>query len=181
MDIYCEHMVKKKIGAKEIVLAVLLGAAALILTGFIVLAFLMGESFYGTNLLMIVGIWWGYIWFIRGFFVEYEYTLTNNELDIDVIKGKSRRKRITTINLKQIEYFGLRENPRVSEHMKNAGSISKEYYFTSDRKSQGICVTDVISKKDGSKVRVNIEPSMEMFRNMRLVNPSAVILEENMQ
>ena len=41
----------------------------------------------------------------RGMSVEYEYAITNTELDIDMIRGKSRRKHITTINLKLSAFF----------------------------------------------------------------------------
>ncbi len=177
MDIYYEYMIKKKIGAREIIGAALLALLALMLTGAIVLSFLAGINLYGFGLLFIVGIWWGYIWLVKGLCAEYEYTITNHELDIDVIKGKSRRKRITTINLKKIEFFGKRSNPRLEEFLRT--KPAREYYFVGSKSSENIYVTDVISRKDGSTVRVNIEPNDELLENIRRANPSAVILEEN--
>lgn len=41
--------------------------------------------------------------FSRNVFVEYEYELTNNELDIVKIMNKKNRKIISTINILQIE------------------------------------------------------------------------------
>lgn len=177
MDIYYEYMIKKKLGTREIVTAVLLAFLALALTGGVVLLFFMGITFLGANLLFLFGVWWGYVWLIKGLFDEYEYTITNHELDIDVIKGKSRRKRITTINLKKIEFFGNRNNPKIQEFLKV--KPAKEYYFVSSKNSENIYVTDVISRKDGSTVRVNIEPNDELLKNIGLANPSAVILEES--
>lgn len=41
--------------------------------------------------------------FLRNVFVEYEYELTNNELDIVKIMNKKNRKIISTINILEIE------------------------------------------------------------------------------
>ncbi len=179
MDVFCEYLIKKKMEAKDFVLIVLLGILAIGITGFILLAFLMfGQTFMGLNLLMVVGVWWFYIKFAAGLSVEYEFTLTNHELDIDRIKAKSRRAHISTVNLKKIEYFGKRTNPKVAECMKHSGQISREYYYVSSKKAENIYVTDVISKKDGSKIRINLELSDNMVKNIRLANPAAVFLEE---
>ncbi len=178
MDIYYEYMLKKKIGAKEMILSFLLAGVAIFLCAVVILLAFAIPNVMAFGLLAIFGIWWGYVWLIKGFLAEYEYTLTNHELDIDVIKGKSRRKRITTINLKKIEFFGNRNNPEIQKRLA-AAKPRKEYYFVSGKKDEEIYVTDVTSRFDGSLVRVNIAPDREMLKNMRLANPGAIMIEEN--
>jgi hypothetical protein len=39
-------------------------------------------------------------------FVEYEYIITNADLDIDKITNQSKRKRLCTINLRQVTECG---------------------------------------------------------------------------
>ena len=108
--------------------------------------------------------------------MEYEYTITNHELDIDTIKGKDRRKHITTINLKNISYFGNKDNEKTKEAMKSSGQPAKEYYYVSSKESKNIYVTDVISRKDSSRIRVYIEPDDELKEYIRLANPKAFII-----
>ena len=178
MDICYEYMVRKKNTPLDIIKIVLALSVATVLTSAIILLFFMGENLLGFNLLIILFLWWGAIWVIKSTRVEYEYTITNHEMDIDVIRGKSRRKRMTTIDLKKIEYFGNINDEKTKENMKNAGSISKEYYFVGDRESENIYVTDVISRKDATKVRVYIEPNEKLLEYIRIANPKAVSVPE---
>ncbi len=103
MDIYCEQLVTKKrsSGDKAKVVLTLLGSvvvgAALILfalfSGFLVL--IIGG-------LVVVGLG---AWLAAGFGVEYEYIVTNNEMDIDKIIGKRKRKRMITVDLTKTSEF----------------------------------------------------------------------------
>ena len=174
MDICYEYMVKKKITVLDWLKVAAAGILALVLTAVIVVLFFMGINLLGLNLLIILGLWWGFAWIVRGLRLEYEYTVTNHELDIDVIKGKSRRKHITTINLKNIDFFGNKNDPMMADNLKN--SVAKEYYLLGDRSAHNIYVTDVISKKDNRKVRVYIQPNEELLECIRLANPKAFVV-----
>ncbi len=176
MDICYEYMVRKKNSAADLIKIILVLFLATVLTAGIVLLFFMGQNLLGFNLLIILFLWWGAVLVIKSTRVEYEYTITNHELDIDVIRAKSRRKHMTTIDLKKIEYFGNVADERTKESMINSEKISKEYYFVSDKLSPDIYVTDVISKKDSSRVRVYIEPNDKLLEYIRLANPKAVYL-----
>ena len=57
--------------------------------------------------------------------------------------------------------------------MKDSGTPAKEYYFIKDKTSENIFVTDVISKNNGSKIRVYIEPDKKLSEYIRLANPKA--------
>ena len=100
MDIYHEHLIKMKKDTKSFVMLVLIWVvmlaicfAAVMFVGLInpLCLILIGFSIYGAVQLtkMLDG--------------EYEYILTNGEIDIDVIIGKSKRNRIITFNCADIE------------------------------------------------------------------------------
>lgn len=173
MDICYEYMIKKKKAAWDYIKVIGGGILAVILTVLLILLFFAGLDVFGLNFLLIFLTWWGFVILLKNFNVEYEYTITNHELDIDMIKGKNKRKHITTINLKRCDYFGNKNDPAVIEAMKASGKPAKEYYFVADKASENIFVTDVISRKDNSKIRVYTEPNKELAEYIRLANPKA--------
>jgi hypothetical protein len=103
MEVFIEHLVKKQSTAKDALLRVLIVVAAVILAivGFLVIAGIQVISF--LSLFVAVGVIYGAWILLKQFNVEYEYILTNADLDVDKIVSQSRRKRLTTVNLKNIE------------------------------------------------------------------------------
>jgi uncharacterized membrane protein len=102
MDIFHEQIVKKpnsglRIAAKAGIMAgfLLLAAAALVL--------LFG--FFPMNTLLVaLFVYLG--WYLStGLSVEYEYILTNNDLDIDKIIAKRKRKRLISIKMPTLTEF----------------------------------------------------------------------------
>ena len=61
---------------------------------------------YGFGFLIIVAVIYGAIFLMKKTNIEYEYILTNSILDIDAIYSKSSRKRMESIDFKNIEAFG---------------------------------------------------------------------------
>ncbi len=171
MDIFYEQMIKPKKSGMDY-LKVILGA----ILGLGLTVLCLGIDLLGLNLLAIFLIWWGYVKLIKGINVEYEYSITNHEFDIDVIRGKSTRKHITTINLNNCRYFGNINHPDTISEMKNQ-TPDKTYYFVADKNSPNLFATDVLSRKDNSKIRVIIEPDKQMAEYIRLANPKAFIGE----
>lgn len=103
MDNYSEQLVAKVRTTSDtvkVVLTILLssliaGAAVFfaLATGFLLLIFLgLAAFFYG-------------FWLVSGMGVEYEYIITNTEMDIDKIIGKRKRKRMISIDLTRTEDF----------------------------------------------------------------------------
>ncbi len=104
MDNYCEQLVeKKKTGADiaktaALLLVTLLGAAACFVLGIL---FGISLLFFAAIGLIALGIW-----LMSGMSVEYEYIVTNNEMDIDKIIGRRKRKRMITIDLARTDDMG---------------------------------------------------------------------------
>ena len=85
MDSYCEYIVKKRNGGKELGLRALIIVAAIALfIVFMMLGFVMPNFSMITILLAAGSLYGGYI-LITNMSVEYEYIVTNGEMDIDKI------------------------------------------------------------------------------------------------
>lgn len=103
MDIFIEYLIKQKRSSKTKALMVLTISGAVILE--IVAAFflLMAPKLSFFIFLLMVGVIYG-AWYVMKYFnVEYEYIVTNGEMDVDKIIAQSKRKRVTTVNFKSME------------------------------------------------------------------------------
>ena len=98
MDSYCEYIVKKKNGGKELAIQALIVVAALaVFALFMVLGAVIPNFSMITTLLAFGALYGGYR-LITNMNVEYEYIVTNGEMDIDKIIAKRSRKRLLTVN-----------------------------------------------------------------------------------
>lgn len=104
MDNFCEQLVEKRKSSADIVKMVLVSLALILGAS----AFMFIAIFFGVMLMVLfsVGLLALGVWLVSGMNVEYEYIVTNNELDIDKIIGRRKRKRMITIDLSKAEDFG---------------------------------------------------------------------------
>jgi hypothetical protein len=56
--------------------------------------------------LVAVGAIYGAYFLVSSMSVEYEYSVTNGDLDIDQITAQRRRKRLVSVSCKEVEAFG---------------------------------------------------------------------------
>ncbi len=106
MDVFVEYLVKKKNGGKELLLQILTVIGALLVFA---LMMVLGGIFpvvsMVTTLLAFGALYGGYL-LIISMNVEYEYIVTNGEMDVDKIIARRRRKRLITANARTFEKFG---------------------------------------------------------------------------
>ena len=57
--------------------------------------------------------------------IEYEYTLTDKEIDIDVIYAKQSRKHLVTLDLEKMEIMAPVESPRLHGYKSRAAKIKE--------------------------------------------------------
>lgn len=120
MTEFIEYMVERKKTALDIIMAFLIFAL-----GIIIVFFLMGLPINGTlSALLIIGVVYVLYKFVAKINTEYEYIITNNEMDIDRIINKRTRKRIDTVNLRRVSEFGFCVNGKENRYL-NDGSIQK--------------------------------------------------------
>lgn len=115
-EVFKEYLIKQKKSPKDMIMQVGLVVGAIILS---ILAFVIGGDFIGP--LVIVGIVFGTGFLFNKFSREYEYILTNNELDIDVIFNRASRKRVITINMKKIDMMASIKDEKHATELNKAG------------------------------------------------------------
>lgn len=169
MDIFCEFIVKKKFGFIDILKIIALVALAVILA---YLVLLFGTFFLGLGVglvLAFVVLYFAYK-FSKDIFVEYEYALTNNELDVDKILGKSRRKHVITVDFKNVEICAsINDDRYISEY--NNASVTKTLDVTGKSDNE---IYYIDFKTDKGRTRVLFQPTDKMKEGLKLVNPRTI-------
>ena len=149
MDTFNEQIVKIKHGAQNIFLKVLLWVAALFLSG---LTFLFINYLNTIAIIIVGGLFFGAYKLSSRLNVEYEYILTNGELDVDKIVAQSTRRRMVTLKCGDIEKVG-----KYSAGLKPHGKFlmcanpteNAFYILARDVKNEAVCL--VIEPNDKMK------------------------------
>lgn len=98
-NIYFDEIHKKIITPKTVLCNIGLVFAAFILS-FIFILF--SNFLMSFTLLLIFGAFFGAFYLIKTSSKEFEYIYTDGEIDVDMISGRTRRKRIVTIKAEQL-------------------------------------------------------------------------------
>ncbi len=142
MDVFKEFIVKKDIGTRErlSIMFIMIGAVAL---GFSFIGLLFGTPLRSISVLLALGCGFGGWKLITKFFIEYEYILTNKDLDIDKITNQSTRKRLCTIDMTKVSEYGkITEELSISEDETVVQAVANnaelvDYYLRFDHKDHG--------------------------------------------
>ena len=104
MDTYSEQLVTKPSSNADRAKKILISVAAILLAS--ILMWLSIRFCAYSLILLVFGILGGAAYIVSNMDVEYEYIITNNEMDIDKIIGRRKRKRMITLSLENTEAFG---------------------------------------------------------------------------
>ncbi len=144
MDVFVEQIVAKKKGAKEIAIILLILLALAVVAA---LCFLFFGLLYMFAPLLLVGAGYGAWWLITNQNIEFEYCVTNGDIDIDQITARRKRKRIVSVRGSKIEAAGKYvpaqwENRKIDCFVMAAPSLNEDglYYFTYHSKKRGFTV-----------------------------------------
>lgn len=162
MDTYIEYLVKRKKTAADVIMAVMMVLIGLGLVYFATYLFIWPT----LMLLLVAAIIYLTYKFVMKINTEYEYTVTNCEMDIDRIINKRTRKHIETVNLRLIDDFGLCGSPREERYLSDkqykkiiaSASVREGYAF-------------IAYTKDDKKKVLFFTPSDEISEYIRKVNP----------
>ena len=90
-DSFHEMIVKARITSND-----RLKMAGLVLLGLVLLflVILFGGYLGSLSILVLAALGYGLFYLLRGFAREYEYTITNGDLDIDLIIAQRKRRRV---------------------------------------------------------------------------------------
>ncbi len=98
-DIFNEQLVKRNQNSKDQVKKGLIIAGGVVVV--VVGAMIPFLSFIMLPIALVVA--WLVLFLLKRFNLEYEYIFTSGELDIDKIINRNKRKRVLSINVKDIE------------------------------------------------------------------------------
>lgn len=172
MDYFKEYMVKHRYSAKEyaIIAGVIIAAVLILILASPLLA---NPGLSGFYFVLVAGVIYGASVVIKRTNIEYEYILTNNELDVDRISAKSIRKRITTINFASIDICAAADDADHKREFENTSSITKTFDCTGDGK-YGVYFID-FTDENGRK-RLLFQPPVSMLENAKRYNPSKIFI-----
>lgn len=106
MDIFVEQIVKKAPNGKDTAKKAFLVLGMCLLAAVLAFVMMFMPTFSGVALLLLFGVFYGGYYLITGLDVEYEYIVTNGEIDIDKIVAKRKRSRLITGKASSFEAFG---------------------------------------------------------------------------
>ncbi len=164
---YKEYMVKRKKGVKELLLSILIYIAALILS---LLVIMYLPQMGGLGLLIVVGCFYGGYKLAASFNREFEYIVTEDSVDVDVIYNASRRKRLISFSIKNAEIIAPIEN---DEYKYFLNRDYKEIDATTHRKDAKVYFAAVEKK---GKFLVKLELPEEALLHLRKFAPSKVVI-----
>ncbi len=165
-DTFLEKIVKKRRTGKDF-----LKIFGIIFAGVILLFLFMAFSQIIGFLMpiLIVAIVYGLYFFISNTNREYEYIVTNGEIDIDVIIARRRRKRVFNGRVRDFEIMAKTDSDDFREAQK--GNYALADYSSSPVASDSWFF---LTEYKGQRTMVIFQPDDRMLASMKKFNPSKV-------
>ena len=154
-DVLYEHIVARKSGPLDLIKKISL------ISSMIILLFVSYAIFHSFGVLFTIII--GFLMYTFVFTridKEYEYTLLNRDMDIDVIYSRQKRKKILSFDFQKAEIIAPRNSPRL-----NSINIEKTYDFSSNDPNEKAFA--IIINIDRKRTCVIIEPDQGMINHIR--------------
>lgn len=142
---------------------------------FVLMGIMISQAFMLAGFLLVL------LYFVFDVFSnkEYEYTLEDNKLEIDVIYGKRYRKNAHVIDLQEMEVTAPNWHESVAKYKKNGGTEKlPKYDYTSYEEDTPYYTMIVI--EDRQKIKLLLDLSDEMLQTMKRSYPSKVFLHKIM-
>lgn len=93
---------------------------------------------------------------------EYEYTITNGELDFARVLGNSKRKALGTMNIKNVEALGYVSSRNFNRYASMPGIVKSNWFL-----NRGANLFYFYYNKDGKKRLIVIEPSEQLAQMIK--------------
>lgn len=179
-DTIIEILVKKTLTTKEKVcrvLYVILAIMAILLVNTIPLMFGIGYLFILTGALTC-GIGYLCYYFITNLKVEYEYSVVNENVSVDIIRNKSRRTPLFSGSIRDFEMIA-----KVNDDRHPLSEFDKKDVL------RGVCVSGdhpenewyIFTRWEKQKVLLLIEPDERMLKAFYRYNPRNTMYRPGMK
>ena len=163
MDVFIEKIVSRKKNMKDRGIVFLIGFIAFILV-LVVFTFIPA-----LGLMLTAALLYGAYLLMSSLNVEFEYAVTNGDIDIDKIIAQRKRKRVFSGSAKDFEIVAKVNSEHYSNEIKNikniimcAASMNEEdLYF-------------LVGQYGGKKVAVFFQPDERMLNSFKIFIPRKV-------
>lgn len=163
-----EYMIKRKKAKGDYIKSLLFFLAATLVMLIITFIFLIIPPYFISIWpLVVAGIYFGTYKLSSSLDVEYEYILTNGELDVDKITHRKKRKRIITIHTKSFIEFGIVGDKNEKQHKK------EDFTNIINASANSDSFTDyyAVFFKNGQKMKLIFNPTEKMIDVFRVYAP----------
>ncbi|HHW67091.1 MAG: hypothetical protein PWP07_2061 [Epulopiscium sp.] len=154
-DIFKEQLVSKKRTAKDGMITALVILAAILL---VAASFLFIPQAF---VLVVIIVAYGAYWLVQRQNIEYEYSFTNGDLDIDKIINKSKRKRLISVSVKDFEAMAHVED---KDHSHELSGFEKTLDFSSGEIKSNTYAA--VFMHNNQKVKMIFEPNEEILKGI---------------
>ena len=173
MEVFLEQLVKHKKKTSDHIKAAALTFGAVLLTFVLFILNIMFRKYlFGMGLLIIAGLWYGYYLLIQNFNIEYEYILTNSEMDIDKVIAKKGRKNVVSVDFREIEICAREKDSEYASVAAKTDGFESIIDASGDRDDDNVYFVDYHS--DGGKRRIYFQPTEKMIDAIYKFNPRCV-------
>ncbi len=172
MDVFIEQLVTRKSTGKTLLIKVgiiVAGIILLIVLGF--LSMILGEfSIFAIAAMMGVG--YGAWFLLTSQNVEFEYSFTNGEIDIDKIVAQRKRKRMITVVCRQVEAMG-KYKAAAHEHT----NYKTRIFACEDERDEQNTWYVVYNSVNFGKTLVVFNPPEKMLSAMKPFIPKTIVYD----
>ncbi|WP_341878085.1 DUF6106 family protein [Defluviitalea saccharophila] len=166
-DIFKEQLVAKKRTSKDGMITALIILAAIVVA-------LAAFAFIPQVFVFAVAIAaYGAYWLIQRQNIEYEYSFTNGELDIDQIINKSNRKRVVSVSVKEFDVMAHVED---KDHAHELTGFEKTLDFSSGEIKSNTYAA--IFVHNNQKVKMIFEPNEEILKGIFHLIPRKLYIKK---
>ncbi|MBR6524190.1 MAG: hypothetical protein IKT39_06260 [Clostridia bacterium] len=169
MDMFTECLLKRRKHFKEYAIIfplIILGFAGTLFY----LLFIWRSIISGVGFAAVVVMWWAISLGVTNQNKEFEYTVTNNYIDIDEIIAQKKRKRLISFNAKDIEKMAPIE--QLDENETFAKTIDASAH---DDRFDVYFISAVVK---GEKTKILVNPSRKMLDILKTFRPENIIIGE---
>ncbi len=159
-EFYTEQLVKRKQGAKEIMMKIMLVVMVIVALPTIV-TFTFGLVIF----IAVVGF---AVFAYTRLDVEFEYLYFNGDLDVDIIYRKMKRKKVFSMNVSDMEILAPIDAMEVKHYQK-----LRTFDYSSGSNSGNEYV--MILSNNGQKARIIFEPNEKIVEDLYWRAPRKVI------
>ncbi len=162
MDMFIEKIVKRRKDAMDMAIT-----AAVVIVA-LVASFLLFVFVPGFSPLLVAGVLYLAYFIISKRNIEFEYAVTNGDLDIDSIINQKKRKRAFSANCKDFEMVAKVKSDKYSREIKECKNV-KDYSSHNEH-------ADVwfIYMRQGAPTVILFEPTAQMIDNFYTFIPRKV-------